>query len=211
MGRPSESLERAVTVGENIRQLRAAAGLTLKQLAAKSGVSIATISKIENGKISGGFETIYKIARGLGVLVTEIIADRSNDDPAVVVHEGNGRDVHKTELYDYYPQAFHTDGLLNTYQMVIHTRHVPDVRDWSIHDGEEVIVVLSGSIDLHVEGLEPHRLDAGDSACFESGARHAFVAIGDSSARILSVSTRGPLTRVGGRLIFSRSPDLPEQ
>ncbi|MEE8454089.1 MAG: helix-turn-helix transcriptional regulator, partial [Limibaculum sp.] len=62
-----------LSVGPSIRRYRVAEGLTLAELARRSGVSISTISKIENGKISGGFETIYKLARGLGVLVTEII------------------------------------------------------------------------------------------------------------------------------------------
>ena len=62
---------KALSIGVNIRRYRMAEGLTLKQLAERSGVSIATISKIENGKISGGFETIYKIARGLAVRATE--------------------------------------------------------------------------------------------------------------------------------------------
>jgi transcriptional regulator with XRE-family HTH domain len=151
---------RALSIGVNIRRYRTAEGLTLKELAEKSGVSIATISKIENGRISGGFETIYKIARGLGVLVTEIIID---DD----------------------------------------TRELPDLLDWSIHDGEEVVLVLSGKIDLHRENAEPLRLGTGDSACFDSGRRHCFVSVSERPARILSISTRGPATRNAGRLVHS--------
>ncbi|MEE8453352.1 MAG: helix-turn-helix transcriptional regulator, partial [Limibaculum sp.] len=48
-----------LSVGASIRRYRVAEGLTLAELARRSGVSISTISKIENGKISGGFETIY--------------------------------------------------------------------------------------------------------------------------------------------------------
>ncbi len=192
-----------LSVGVNIRRYRSAEGLTLKELSERSGVSIATISKIENGKISGGFETIYKIARGLGVLVTEIIIDNAGGKESLVVHRRDKADVHETKLYDYYPQAFRKAGALNPYVMVVHTRERPDPRDWSIHDGEEVVLVLSGAIYLHRERAEPVRLNTGDSACFESGRRHCFTTVSERPARILSVSTRGPYTRTAGRLTYS--------
>jgi transcriptional regulator with XRE-family HTH domain len=183
------------SVGASIRRYRVAEGLTLAELARRSGVSIATISKIENGKITGGFETIYKIARGLGVLVTEIIDGEAEAREPMVVHRGSRSDVHPTGLYDYYPQAVRHAGALNSYLMVIHTRTVPEQIDWSIHNGEEVIIVLEGAIVLHQEGAPPQRLDAGDSACFDCRRRHCFVNAASGLARIVSVSTRGPAMR----------------
>ncbi len=89
--------------------------------------------------------------------------------------------------------------------MVIHTRTVPDRLDWSIHDGEEVIIVLEGAIELHQEGAPPQLLDTGDSACFDSGRRHCFVSVGKGPARIVSVSTRGPAMRGDVRTAPRRS------
>lgn len=184
-----------LSVGTSIRRYRVAEGLTLAKLSRRSGVSISTISKIENGKISGGFETIYKLARGLGVLVTEIIDGEAEAREPMVVRRGIQSDVHPTGLYDYYPQAFRHAGALNPYLMVIHTRTAADSLDWSIHEGEEVIIVLNGTIELHQEGSSPQRLSVGDSACFDSGCRHCFVSVGEGPARVVSVSTRGPAMR----------------
>ena len=193
-----------LSIGVSIRRYRVAEGLTLAELARRSGVSISTISKIENGKILGGFETIYKLARGLGVLVTEIIDGEAEAREPMVVHRGDRTDVHPTGLYDYYPQAFRHAGPLNPYLMVIRTRTVPEHIDWSIHDGEEVIMVLEGAIELHQEGAPPQRLDPGDSACFDSGRRHCFVSVGEGPARIVSVSTRGPAMRGNERQVPPR-------
>lgn len=201
MRRPSKP--QALSIGANIRRFRSAESLTLKELAERSGVSIATISKIETGKISGGFETVYKIARGLGILVTEIMTAGAAGAESFVVHRKDRGDVHHTAIYDYFPQAYRRDGVLNPYVMVVNTRAVPDKRDWSIHSGEEVVVVLSGAIDLHYEGQPPRRMTEGDSACFNAGMRHAFVRASRSPARIVSVSTRGPATRADDRLVFS--------
>lgn len=178
------------TIGDSIRRFRLAQGLTLKDLAERSGVSIASISKIERGKITGGFETIYSIARGLGVLVTDILAGDAPDTRTLVRHAADRSDVHATAIYDYFPQAARRRGALNPYVMAIHTREVPERRDWSIHEGEEVVIVLAGAIDLHVEGEDVIPLGPGDSACFDCGRRHCFVATGRGPARIVSVSTR---------------------
>ncbi len=191
------------TMGENIRTLRKAKALTLKALSARSGVSIATISKIENGIISGGFETIYKTARGLGVLVTDIMVGEHTAAEPLVVHQGDAKDIHPTRIYDYFPQACRHDGALNPYLMTIHARTPPDTRDWSIHAGEEVIIVLSGAIELHLEGHDFCHLKVGDSVCFDCGIRHAFVCVSKVAARIISVSTRGLATREDGRLRYS--------
>lgn len=172
--------------------------MTLKQLSDRSGVSIATISKVETGKVSGGFETIYRIARGLGVLVTDIVAAGADGEESFAVHAKDLADVHATDLYDYFPQAFLSDGVLNPYTMLIHTRSVPERIDWSTHEGEEFICVVSGAIDLHYEGRAPQRLETGDSACFTSGTPHAFVCVSTRPAKILSVSTRGPRSRRRG-------------
>ena len=65
-------------------------------------------------------------------------------------------------------------------------------------------MVLEGAIELHQEGAPPQRLDAGDSACFDSGRRHCFVSAGEGPARIVSVSTRGPAMRGTARLVPPR-------
>ena len=188
--------------GENIRRFRTEASLTLKQLSQRSGVSIATISKIENGKISGGFTTVYKIARGLGVLVTEIVKPKSDQEMALVVKPKDAAEIHPTGIYDYYPLAYRLDGRLNPYVMVVHTKSVPDLRDWSIHNGEEVIHVVSGIIELHIEGQAPQRLAEGDSACFDSGLRHAFVCRSRRPAKLFSVSTRESSSRDDGLMVL---------
>lgn len=197
-GSADSGQDRLLSIGENIRRFRTSSAMTLKQLSDRSGVSIATISKIETGKVSGGFETIYKIARGLGVLVTDIMNVGAGSEQSFVVHAKNSADVHATDIYDYFPQAFLSVGALNPYMMLIHTRVVPDRIDWSIHEGEEFVCVVSGAIDLHYEGRPPQRLEEGDSVCFNSGTPHAFVSVSRRPAKIFSVSTRGPRSRRRG-------------
>lgn len=179
-------------VGRHLRQRRLELKLTLVELSEKCGVSFATISKIETGKVSGGFQTIYKIARGLGLLVTDILEPDVDQDEKIVLRRRGEIEPHRTSLYDYYPQATRVHGRLNSSIMVVHTKEVPDRIDWSNHEGEEVVTVLSGSIRLHLDGDEPLFLEKGDSACFDSGIPHAYVCTSTGPAEIIFVSTRPP-------------------
>ena len=54
-------------IGARIRSRRHEAGLTLKQLANRTGLSVSLISQIELGKSAASMSTMYKLAAALGV------------------------------------------------------------------------------------------------------------------------------------------------
>jgi DNA-binding NtrC family response regulator len=57
-------------VGGRLRELRTAAGLTLKQLANRTGLSVSLISQIELGKSAASMSTLHKLATALQVKMT---------------------------------------------------------------------------------------------------------------------------------------------
>ena len=67
----------AVIVGNNISELRNANNFTLKKLSEKTGLSIALISRIENGQISPSIHTLEKIAASLGVEISDLLQKES--------------------------------------------------------------------------------------------------------------------------------------
>lgn len=59
-----------MSLAQEIKQLRAAAGLTQKQLAEKIGVSQPFVADLESGKRAGvSVDTLYKLSDALGVPV----------------------------------------------------------------------------------------------------------------------------------------------
>ena len=54
------------TVGDQIRQLRLAQGLTLREAAPKCGVSFTTLDQLERGVLNTTLDTLAKVGRGLG-------------------------------------------------------------------------------------------------------------------------------------------------
>ena len=57
-------------VGGRLREKRTAVGLTLKQLANRTGLSVSLISQIELGKSAASMSTLHKLATALQVKMT---------------------------------------------------------------------------------------------------------------------------------------------
>ena len=57
-------------VGRRIRERRKDRGLTLKQLANRTGLSVSLISQIELGKSAASMSTLHKLATALQVKMT---------------------------------------------------------------------------------------------------------------------------------------------
>ncbi len=60
-------------VGENLRRLRAASGLTQEELAERSGFSQQYLSGLERGMRNPTVLTLYEIAQVLGVSHEEMV------------------------------------------------------------------------------------------------------------------------------------------
>ena len=62
-----ESLQPERAIIEAMIDARAAAGLTQKELAEKSGIAQSDISKLENGNANPSLRTLQRLAAGMGM------------------------------------------------------------------------------------------------------------------------------------------------
>ena len=69
----SEPVAATPNAGEAVRQLRAARGVSVRGLAARVGVSPATISAIENGKTGISVQRLHQIATALAVPAASLV------------------------------------------------------------------------------------------------------------------------------------------
>jgi transcriptional regulator with XRE-family HTH domain len=175
---------------QKLKEIRRSKNLTLDELARVSGVSISTISKIENQQQKPGFETVLKISRALHVNFVHML-DPPEPAPVKttrrVVTRAADAPVYNSEHYGY---AAHATELANKTMvpllMHIRNRALPPLADWSVHDGEEYAYVIEGEVELHMEHYAPVQLHKGDSCYFDSTMRHAYVAK-DGAAVVLSI------------------------
>ncbi len=70
-----------VDIGASLRKTRRAKGLSQRRLADQTRIANATISQIEAGKANPTIATLERIASGLGVGVTDLLAGRKTEGP----------------------------------------------------------------------------------------------------------------------------------
>lgn len=83
MDKPADA-ERAKLpeLGARLRARRKAAELTLKELSARSGVSISMLSQIERGQTNPTFATVWRLTSTLGISV-EALVERASPEAGV--------------------------------------------------------------------------------------------------------------------------------
>ena len=64
-----------ITIGRNIRELRKARNLTLKQMSRRTKLSVSLLSQIERAESSASVSSLYKVATALDVKLTDLFGD----------------------------------------------------------------------------------------------------------------------------------------
>lgn len=177
-------------VGKRIKELREAKKITLTSLAQKSGVQIATLSRIENLRMKGTIDSHMKIARALGIDITQLYKGITKDeemDSAITNTSG-------IETFTYNEKASYeilTGKILSRKMMPIVLRIEEDGRTNSEqnHPGSErFIFVLEGEITAHV-GEAAYPLTPNKTLYFDASLPHHFVNTGKGAAKAVSVIT----------------------
>ncbi len=188
---PSEGVPASPLLGEEIRALRTARAWTLEELSKRSGVSIAAISKIEKGQSRPSFDTLLRIARCLQINFVQMMEGSGRARPVtarLTSTRAGDAELFRTAHYDYRVHSTElTQKVMVPLRMTIRNHEPPPSDEWSIHDGEEFIYVLKGTLAFHTEHYAPMLLSEGDSCYLDSTMRHAFVAASPGEVEILSV------------------------
>lgn len=202
-------------LGARIRRLRNERNWTLQELAERAGVSLSTLSKVENAQVAPTFDTLVKAAQGLGIRFEVLISTAETQssppsaepvtEPSAQKRPTGGRLMvtraaeavnFSTPMYEY---RVHANALRRKFMtplvMEIKARSLEDVTSWSQHEGEEFILVLAGSVAMHTEYYDPVQLEAGDSCYIDSGMAHMFLTTIDRPARIASICYSNQIDR----------------
>lgn len=185
-------------LGKAIRAKRLAAGLSLADLAARIGVALSTMSKIENGKISTSFERLDSVGRALQADLAEFMgaAGAAAVQPPAAGAYGMRRSITRPEecpMMDAgsYLEWFHaSDMLQKRYQPIVAELLIEDVAEYgpfTRHSGEEFNYVLEGEMEFHTEIYAPARIKAGQSIYFDAEMKHAHVRVGKERCRMLAI------------------------
>lgn len=205
---PAPKAARRHTLGLGLRAVRRQQGLTLQQVSDLTGLSVSTLSKVENNQLSLTYDKLMSLAEGLRLDPAELLRGepaRAGGRRAVSrQHEGRVIDT-PNYRYIYICNDLSQKRMLPVVTHIkAHTR--AEFGELLRHGGEELIYVLSGAIEVHTDLYEPLLLRAGDAVYIDSHMGHAYVAAGDQEAVVLGVMSASDLGRNGS----GQEPWLPD-
>jgi transcriptional regulator with XRE-family HTH domain len=182
-----------VSIGPRIRALREAEGLSLRDLAERSGVSAPMLSQVERGETSPTLHTAGRIASGLELSLSQLL--RLDEGAGVQVIRASDakpereRGGHRFEVL--------TPSLPG--QRAELSRHTlePGAATGGPHDppthepgAREIAHVERGRLVLCIDG-ERHDLAPGDTVTFDADLPHHFENPDGSEATFLAVVAAG--------------------
>ncbi len=180
--------ERALaTLGTRLKELRTEREWTLGDLAARSSLSQAHLSRIESGERQPSLATLFTLARVLEVSVSELLAIAPARHTQVIVRAGSVPEKNVNDL-------LYTSLTSSRHRRLQAARvRVPLLRQGAEryeHEGEEWLYVLGGTLQLQL-GDQTHVLNVGDVAHFDSSVPHRLAALHDAFAEVLLLTVSG--------------------
>lgn len=180
-----------IKLGERLKEIRRALGLTLEEASQKTGLARSTLSKIENEQISPTFQAMQKLTNGLDINIPQLFAAPKK------VNTTGRIDITRNELGKSRPTSTYEHELLATqlsnkkmmpFKSLVRARSFADYSDWIRHDGEEFLLVLKGEITFFSEFYEPVNLSEGDSVYYDANMGHVLASVSEDDALILWVT-----------------------
>jgi transcriptional regulator with XRE-family HTH domain len=176
MGDPPAIPDVLAEVGPRLRRLRDRRGVTLTALAAQTGISKSTLSRLETGQRKPSLELLLPLAQAHQLPLDELVGAPRVGDPRVRLkpRTRNGRLV--------YPLTQQSSGIA-VWKVVIPPERERRLRT---HAGYEWLYVLSGEMRL-ILGEHDITLRPGEVAEFDTRLPHWFGPAGEEAVEILSV------------------------
>lgn len=180
--------EQVSRIANRVRRWRDESGLTLQELARRSGVAASTIQKVETLQMVPSIAVLLKIARGLGRGPSELVKDETGE--AELVHQ---RASDRTRIGN--PDKM-------TVERLVGDLVVPNLEVWRVvhmpgcgigkdpirFDGEELLICEKGELEVTVDEVS-YVLKPGDTLHFKANVRHGWRNPGAKPVQFLVVGT----------------------
>ncbi|MEN5084753.1 cupin domain-containing protein [Bosea sp. TWI1241] len=182
------------TLGHRIREQRKARRLSIRDLAARSGLSVGMISQIEQGKSAPSLRSLRLIGAALHLPLSTLF--QPNEVPGSELAAADERYVVRRErrqvlkLNDAIRKELLSPASLQSleiFNVELQPRAASSAEAYS-HSGEKAAVILEGQLDLWLDG-RLHVLAEGDCCQFSSEIPHRYENNGASVCKVVWILT----------------------
>jgi transcriptional regulator with XRE-family HTH domain len=181
----TDAAELRERIARTVRALRAGAGRSLADLAAEAGIGKSTLHAIENGEANPGIETLWALARALGVPFGALL-----DPPVPAVRVVRGDEAPKvaaeaSTMEAYLLASTGHSSRIELFDLRLRPgplRHAQPHSDGTV----EHVLVTQGRLRV---GPVDHTVDleVGDLVSFAGDAEHRYEALDDPTRAVLLI------------------------
>lgn len=166
-------------VAENVRRIRLARGLSLRELSEATGVSKALLSQIERGVANPTLEVVSRVAAALGESFVELARPRMNGPEVLRAEPGEeSGQVVRTLFGSWERRRFElSEGFVPAGTRSVKNAHGPGTVEYAY--------VVSGSVTVAAQDWSVD-LGAGDAVRFAAEHDHVYTT-GAEPARLLTL------------------------
>jgi XRE family transcriptional regulator, regulator of sulfur utilization len=194
--RPIDSADAlsAPAVGARVKALREASDLSLRELAARSGVSAPMLSQVERGETSPTLNVAVRIAAGLDLRLSQLL--RLDEQGAVTVVRGSDRrrggNARRGHRFDVLTAAQPGQRAELSRHTLAPGGATGASDDPPMHEpgSREIALIERGGVELYCDGRR-YELHEGDCVTFDADLPHRFENPTDEEAAFLAVVSAG--------------------
>jgi transcriptional regulator with XRE-family HTH domain len=182
------------TLGSIIRLLRKNNGWTLRQMSKTVGISVSTLCKVEHDKLTLTYVKLQQVSSRLGMTLAGLLASAEIPAPTPVTMARRSLATTGGSVKIFTPgcdyECLCAD--LRTKRMTpfiarIRTRDASELGELRRHPGEELLFVLEGTVEVHLQFYSPVILAKGEWIYFDSAMEHTYVSNSGEHAVVLVV------------------------
>jgi len=179
-----------MNISKKIRALRKEKDMTLRKLSEASGVALATLSRIETGKMIGTIESHQSIATALGKNLSHLYSDTEIEQNRVEYQSLKNR----TDRFLHNDKASYymlTNRVLSKKMMPLMLKIAPGGRTTAEQlpkETEKFIYLLKGRLAVTTSD-QTHTLTKGETLYFDASSAHYFQNLGQEEAQAICIIT----------------------
>lgn len=175
-------------VGAKLKDLRRRRSLSVRELAARSGLSHSAISQIERDVVSPSVDTLGAILDALGTTLVGFFTDMGGQQFQSPFYEAN----ELVEIGNVATVSYRVVGINQPDRqlLLLHERYVVGAHSGPAfsHAAQEAGLVTRGAIELNVNG-QTRVLTQGDGYYFDSRLPHTFRNVSEEASEVVSAVT----------------------
>ncbi|MCY1053080.1 helix-turn-helix domain-containing protein [Mammaliicoccus sciuri] len=169
-------------VAHNLSQYRTSQQLSLSTVSKLTGVSKTMLNQIENGQSNPTITTLWKIANGLHLPISDLISNKEDNINCVSKSDITPiyNDNQSVTIYPYFP--FNIDKNFEMFNMIL-LNGGGMVSERQSQGSEEYNIFPSWQIEVDINGVK-HTVRQDDAIRFESDVTHTYRNIGKEDVHL---------------------------